>query len=470
MTQRPNILLLVAEDTGRHQGCYGDPVNCTPAIDSIAENGARYANACSTAPVCAPSRSALIMGKTAFSQGAHHMRSTLKNPPQLFTEALREAGYYVNWSNKTDFNFEPRESFADERCNWFDALAGGELKAQPWLLYHNFEITHESRMWPEKSKKDVAPHLQEAERVDPSTVPVPAYLADTPEIRADIARYYESLILQDKQIARALDALEKSGQRDNTIIIYLSDHGRGLLREKRWLYDAGVHLPLIVNAPGLTRSGSVCEELVSWLDISATILSLCGAKQIEGAQGRIFLGPDKQPEPNYIYAGRDRMDEVFDRIRMARSRRYHYIRNDFPELPWALRLSYMEEQATTRQMRQLNLEGKLNAAQSAWFATQKPAEELYDIERDPDCVHNLADDPDFAEILKSHREALTEFLERTGDLGLQSESELINEGLVENCLPEYYQRVGALPVELRIGGIDEAPVEMPCPVKNTEEY
>ncbi len=454
-------MLLVAEDTGRHQGCYGDPVNCTPAIDSIAAAGTRYANACSTAPVCAPSRSALMMGKTAFSQGSHHMRSILKNPPKLFTEALREAGYYVNWSNKTDFNFEPRDSFADERSEWFDDLAAGKFNDRSWLLYHNFVVTHESRMWPDMWKNEVAPNLEENQRVDPAKIHVPAYLADTPEIRADLARYYESLIVQDKGVAHALAALEKSGQKENTIVIYMSDHGRGQIREKRWMYDAGIHLPLIIDAPGLIKAGAVSEEIVSWLDISATILSLCDAKQLDGAQGRIFLGPQKQPEPEYIFAGRDRMDELYDRVRVARSRQYHYIRNDFPQLPWASRLSYMETQIGTQVMRELNAQGKANAAQAYWFAAEKPAEELFDIVQDPDCVNNLATDPAFADILSAHREALAAFLEKTGDLAMKPEAELIADGLVEDQLAEYYSRVRSLPEAYRIGGMETAPVEMP---------
>ncbi|WP_269538884.1 sulfatase family protein [Cerasicoccus fimbriatus] len=461
MKKRPNIMLLVAEDTGRHQGCYGDPVNCTPAVDSIAAAGTRYTNAFSTAPVCAPSRSAMMMGKTAFSQGSHHMRSMLKHPPKLFTEALRESGYYVNWTNKTDFNFEPPSSFADDCSSWYDDLASGKLKDRPWLLYRNYEISHESKMWPDAWGDAVAPHLTESDRVDPARVPVPPYLADTPEIRADIARYYESLIAQNKGIAQALDALEKSGERDNTIIFYFSDHGRGLLREKRWMYDAGIHLPLIVSAPGITTPGSVSDELVSWLDLSKTILSLCDAKPIDGAQGRIFLGPDTQPEPKYVFAGRDRMDEVFDRVRVARSRKYHYIRNDFPQLPWASRQQYMEKQITTQQMRELNAKGQLNAAQANWFSTEKPAEEFFDIQQDPHCLNNLASAPSVGKELAAHRKALAEFLDQTGDLGQRPEADLIAEGIVENKLPEYYERVAPLPENYRIGDLVEAPVEMP---------
>lgn len=453
-------MILMAEDTGRHQGCYGDAAARTPHIDRLAAAGMRYTHAFSTAPVCAPSRSAMMMGKTAFSQGSHHMRSTLRNHPKVFTEALREAGYYVNWANKTDFNFEPRASFADDRHEWFDDLAQGNLPDQPWLLYHNFEVTHESKMWPDSWEENVAPYLSDDERIDPASVRVPAYLPDEPEVRADLARYYESLIVQDKGVGRALDALEKSGQAGNTIVLYYSDHGRGLVREKRWMYEAGVHLPLIVRAPGMTEPGTTCDELISWLDLAPTILSLCDAEPIEGAQGRIFLGPDKQPAPEYVFSGRDRMDETFDRVRVAHSQRYHYIRNDYPALPYASRQLYMEKQLTTQVVRRQFADGSLPADAALWYAAQKPAEELYDSDNDPDNVRNLAGDPEYAEILQQHREALAAFLARTGDLAMRPEKDLIADGIVENRLPEYYERVEPLAPEHRVGP-ETAPVEMP---------
>jgi len=460
MTNRPNIMILMAEDTGRHQGCYDDPAAHTPAIDQLAADGKRYTHAFSNAPVCAPSRSAMMMGKTAFSQGSHHMRSTLLNHPIVFTELLREAGYYVNWANKTDFNFEPRASFADDRHEWFDDLANGKLPDQPSLLYHNFAVSHESKMWPDCWEENVAPYLDDNERIDPAKVHVPAYLPDEPEVRADLARYYESLIVQDKGVARALKALDDSGQRDNTIVFYYADHGRGLLREKRWMYEAGIHLPLIVRAPGLTDPGSVSNELISWLDLAPTILSLCNAKPIDGAQGRVFLGPEKAPPPEYVFAGRDRMDEVFDRVRTARSQQYLYIRNDFPQLPYASRQQYMEKQWTTQVTRRLFAEAKLSPEQSQWYAPEKPAEEFYDCDADPENVNNLAENPKYADAIAAHRQALGDFLERTGDLAQQPEQDLIDQGLVANRLPEYYERVTPLSAEHRVGA-EVAPVEMP---------
>ena len=163
-------MLLVGEDTGRLHGCYGHEIARTPAIDNLAKEGVLYKNAFSTAPVCAPSRSTLVTGKYAFSIGSHHMRSTLLNPPRLFTHELQDAGYHVNWANKTDFNFEPPADFANETKEWAEALASREYSDKPWFLYHNFGITHESTMWRDHWENVVAPKLTEEERCSPEDV------------------------------------------------------------------------------------------------------------------------------------------------------------------------------------------------------------------------------------------------------------------------------------------------------------
>ncbi len=441
-------MLLVAEDTGCSQSCYGNDAISTPAIDGLAAEGVRYENAFSTAPVCAPSRSSLLMGKYAFSVGSHHMRSTLIDPPTLFTEELRKAGYYVNWSNKTDFNFEPPESFADDRHDWFEDLASGRLSSgRPWLLYHNFFVTHESSMWADNWESRVAPHLKPEERCPPDAVTVPAYLPDTLEVRTDIARHYDSLVVQDQGIARALDALEKSGEKDNTIVVYLSDHGRGLPREKRWCYEAGIHMPLIIRWPGRLEGGVTSDELVSWVDIAPTLLSALGIPVPESFQGNVFLG---SPAREYCFAGRDRMDEAFDRVRAARDKRFLYIRNFFPEIPYAQRVTYMEKQKTMQELRDLWSERKLTPEQMLWMSPNKPEEELYDCIQDPDCVDNLAGKKDFAPDLKRMRVALNEFLESIDDKGVKSERNLIEQGLVLDRLDEYGARIEPLSEKHRI--------------------
>lgn len=456
---RPNILFLIAEDTGRHHGCYGEPYARTPNIDRLASEGALYTHAFATAPVCAPSRSSLLTGLYPFSLGTHHMRSTLLNPPRLFTQELRDAGYFVNWRDKLDFNFNPPEGFTDVRQDWIEDLAAGRIGQQPWLLYTNLAVTHESTMWPEpwRGRGQVKERLQRMHelpadhRHDPAEAPVPAYLPDVPEVRQAVAAYHDALSMQDADVGRILDALDASGQADNTLVVYLADHGRGLPREKRWCYDAGVRVPLILRWPGVIEPGSVCEDLVSWVDIAPTLLSLAGVAIPQHYQGQVILGPRKAPPREYVFTGRDRMGEAYDRVRVARDRRWHYIRNDFPQLPYAARTEYQEVMPAMQVMREMRATGTLTGPAALWMSDTKPAEELYDAENDPEMIRNLADAPEHRETLRRLRQTLEAFLERVGDLGDVPESELIRRGLVQDRRAEFRARIAPLPERYRIG-------------------
>ncbi len=460
-TKPLNIVLLVGEDTGRHQGCYGEPYAHTPNLDRLAAQGCRYTNAFTHAPVCAPSRSGMITGRYPWSIGTHHMRSTLLNPPRLFTHELRDAGVHVAWPTKTDFNFEPPADFADTTEDvWKDGLP-----AEPFFVYRNFDVTHESGVWDTpnwagRTFADRQAALPEALRHDPAGAPIPAYLPDTPETRRDIARYFDLLSVQDQQIGEVLDMIDASPQADRTVVIYLTDHGRGLPREKRWCYGAGVHLPLIVRWPGQVEAGTVRDDLVAWVDLAPTILSLMGVSVPASYDGQVFLGPEKASPRDMVFGGRDRMDAGFDRVRYARSQRYHYIRNGYPALPWAAFMQYQEQEPTLAAMRRLHAQGELVGDAAVYMADRKPAEELYDAVADPDMVCNLAGDPAHAAALAEHRAALDEFLDSIDDLSLLPESELIARGLVADRLTQEYQAyVGSLTAEQALGP-DVAPMTM----------
>lgn len=434
---RPNILLLQGEDIGRHQGCYGDLKAHTPNLDRLAEEGVRYTQAFTHAPVCAPSRGGMVTGRYPYSLGNHHMRSSLAQPPRTFTQELRDAGYYVNWNTKLDFNFTPQEDWRDEASNWYDKPA----PEQPFFLYENFSVTHESRMFPQKPEwhKDI-PEAEGIPMPDPSTLEVPSHLTDCPEVRLEIAQYYQAMSILDAQVGNRMKWLEDQGLRDTTIVIFLSDHGRGLPREKRWCYDAGLHLPLIIRWPGRVDAGTVRNELIAWVDIAPTILSLAGASIPEDYQGRCFLGKDRSAPRECVFAGRDRMDEVFDRVRVVRDSRWHYIRNFAPNLPWAQYQQYMEQQEIMGVMREQFRKGELKGAEIAFFEPSKPEEELFDVERDPECLHNLATDPEQAGALQLMRERLDAHLQEVGDLGEITEEELIERGILEDSLTQYYAR------------------------------
>jgi uncharacterized sulfatase len=443
MARPLNIMLLQCEDTGRHFGCYGDAYSSSPNIDRLAAAGALFTHAFSHAPVCAPSRGGMVTGCHPWTIGNHFMRCTLRRPPRCFTHELVDAGYHVSWPTKLDFNFEPTEGWCSDQDPWWEQPPPD----QPFFVYQNFGLTHESRMFKEVPDWHGTEFpCPDDSRHDPGHAPVPPFLPDTPELRRQVATYYDAVSAIDHQIGRRLQWLDDHGLRDNTVVILLSDHGRGLPREKRWCYDAGVHLPLIVRWPGAIDPGSVVGELVAWVDIAPTILSLAGVPVPEQYQGRVFLGDKRAPEPEAVFFGRDRMDEVFDKVRGARDRDFHYIRNDAPGLPWAQRQWYMEQQPVMPVARRLHAAGALGGAAAAFFAPRKPAEELYHPASDPHCLRNLAGDPAHAHDLRRLRAALEAHLDELGDLGDTDERVLIERGVVTDRLQEYRERQPREPV------------------------
>ena len=454
--ERPNIVWIIGEDMGPELGCYGDTNAITPNMDRLAREGARYTHCFTHAPVCAPSRSGLITGQYPTTIGTHHMRSQLLQPPTMFTEHLRKAGYTVCWPvrggyGKTDFNFKVPDGAFDVVEDWTNAKP-----KEPFFGFFNITISHESkiRVEPEEFAR-LTEKLKPGERRDPKRMNVPPYHPDTPEVRRDLANYYDLVTAVDYKVGEVLHVLEKWGIATNTVVILTGDHGRVLPRSKRWVYDSGIHVPLIVRWPGKIKPGEVREDLVSFIDFAPTTMSLAGVAGPEikkrtrvpgGAdftyelyppmQGIVFFGPDAQ-ERNYIFAARDRMDETYDRIRAVRDNQFKYIRNFHPELPFAQRIAYGEEMPTMQVWRKWSEEGKLKGPQKLFFAENKPLEELYDCAADPHEINNLADNPKYVEKLKELRAALDKWIEQTHDLGAVPEKELVARGLVADKLAEY---------------------------------
>jgi uncharacterized sulfatase len=234
-------------------------------------------------------------------------------------------------------------------------------------------------------------------------VTLPVYLPDTPVVRKDWARYNDMITELDIQVARILKELDDDGLSKNTIVFFWGDHGRCFPRGKRWLWDSGIKVPLLVRWPGWIEPGTVRNDLVSLFDLGPTLLNLAGAEIPTYMQGQIILGPHTAPPRQYIYCCRDRMDETPDTIRCVRDKQFKYIRNFHPELPYAQIIKYQEKIPTFQEWRRLDREGKLAYPQNLFMAKTKPAEELYDITQDPDEIHNLANDPDFGEQLARMR-------------------------------------------------------------------
>jgi N-sulfoglucosamine sulfohydrolase len=439
--ERPNFIFIVGEDLGPELGCYGDTYARTPNIDKLASEGARFTRAFTHAPVCAPSRSGLITGRYPTAIGTHHMRSNLLNPPPAFTTHLRDAGYFVAWPGKTDFNFDVPKDYFDTTTNWLNNPRNHPRK--PFFAYLNLGQTHESQIRLAQDKFDALTSILPPEhRHDPAQATLPPYYPDTPVIRRDLANYYDLVSVVDHRLGEILRKLEAAGLDENTVIFFFGDHGRGLPRGKRWVYDSGIRVPLIVKWPGKIKPGTVREDLVTFVDFAATILSLAGIDLPKELDGQPILRADgSAPAPRkYIYAARDRMDETPDRVRAVRDTRYKYIRNFQPELPYAQKIAYMEEMPTMQEWRRLHAEGKLTGPQKLFFTPTKPKEELYDTELDPHEINNLIASPAHAAKLDELRAALDDWLAKTGDLGAIPEPDLIKRGLIADSLSQYEQR------------------------------
>jgi uncharacterized sulfatase len=353
------------------------------------------------------------------SLGTCHMRCN--NPPpenvKCFPEYLRDAGYYCTNNVKTDYNFPPPESAWDESsktAHWRNRRD----PSQPFFSVFNFTITHESKIGtlPEDLNDGDRNLLVDAPH-DPSSLELPPYYPDTPVIRRHWAHYFDLITAMDRQVGEILQQLEEDGLAQNTVVFFFSDHGAGLPRAKRWMWDCGLHVPLIVRWPGRLDPGSTTDRLVSFVDFGPTVLSVADVAVPGHMQGVPFLGSVERPPRQYIFAARDRMDETYDMIRAVRDRRYKYIRNYEPERPYDQYLTYPEGFPVMQEMRRVENAGELKGPERLFFRDYKPFEELYDTEKDPHELNNLAESAEHAAILERLRTAMNTWMRSSRDLG-----------------------------------------------------
>lgn len=429
---RPNILWISVEDICPDLGCYGDKNAVTPTIDRLAAEGVRFTRCFTHAGVCAPSRSGLITGCYPPTIGTHHMRCKGVPPDDVrcFPEYLRQAGYYCTNNVKTDYQFDVPATAWDENSNKADWR--GRDKGQPFFSVINFTTTHESQIRnPSDATKRLVEKLSPEQRHDPAQMIVPPFYPDTPVVRRDIANYYDNITAVDGQVAAVLKRLEEDGLAEDTIVWFWGDHGRGMPRYKRWLYDTGLHVPLIVHVPEKWRKhvrpdnadalkpGSTIDDLTAFVDFAPTVLSLAGLPAQRHFQGQAFFGPHRAVKPReHVYGHRDRMDETYDLIRTVRDKRFRYVRNFMPWQPYSQDIAYMNEMPTMQEWRGLHAEGKLTGPAADWFRKEKPVEELYDTETDPYEINNLAADPRFVVTLERLRSRLEDWMAEIGDVGL----------------------------------------------------
>ncbi len=418
--ERPNILWVTCEDVGPELGCYGDTYAVTPNLDSFAAKSMRYKTAWSTAPVCAPARTTIITGVYPTSTGSEHMRSEVTMPEfmRMYPQFLREAGYYCTNNDKEDYNLtKPGRVWDDSSKNahWKNRAEG-----QPFFSIFNITVSHESQI---RSRPHSLKH-------DANKAPVPAYHPDTPEVRHDWAQYYDKVTEMDAQVGARLRELEKAGLMDNTIIFFYGDHGSGMPRSKRWPYDSGLHVAMIVYIPQKFRHlapkeygpGVESDRLVGFVDLAPTLLSIAGIKLPKWMQGHCLMGKyEDQPQP-YLFGFRGRMDERYDMVRSVRNKRYIYIRNYMPHLIYGQHIDYMFQTPTTRVWKELYDQGKLNTVQRRFWEPKQP-EGLYDLQTDPDEVTNLVESPEHKAVLAQLRQAMHEHILKIRDVGFLSEAQ-----------------------------------------------
>jgi uncharacterized sulfatase len=418
--EKPNILWVITEDMSAELGCYGYPLVQTPNLDAFAKKGVRYTQAYVTGPVCSASRSALITAMYQTTIGAHNHRShrsdnyKLPHPVKPITDYFREAGYFtsngnfdargVSGAGKTDYNFNPTNKVFDG-FDWRQRKNG-----QPFFAQLMIGVTHRGPVWQGAVQKH-EPQIQ------PDKVSLPPFYPDVRVAREDWATYLESIQLMDFYFGKIMARLQEDGLEDNTLVIFMSDHGRCMVRDKQFLYDGGIHIPLLMRWPHHLAPGTVNNDMVSAIDISATVLKVAGVDPPAYMEGRPILGANVNKR-DHIIAARDRMDETVDMMRCVRTRQFKYIKNYMPERPYMQSNRYKEtEYPVWNLLKEMKAQGKLTPAQAKFCASTKPVEELYDVVADPYELTNLAASTKYKKTLLRMRGILEDWVKKTRDQG-----------------------------------------------------
>jgi len=422
---KPNVLLIILEDWGPYLGCYGQKMMHTPNLDRLAAEGCRYDACFSSAPVCSSGRSSLMTGMSQYSvHGEQHRTADRDKKPlpagvKSLPELFRDAGYFTalgcGYSKKIDLNFQFPTANIYLGDDWKQRKPG-----QPFFAHLTLIGTH--RPW----------HSDPAWPIDPARIVLPPWYPDTPLTRKDWAMGLESAQNSDRLMGEIIARLKREGIYDDTAIVVTADHGVALPRAKQFLYDEGLHIPLIIRYPQAgTRAGmkpgTSSTELVSNVDIVPTILGIAGLPAPRYLQGRNILAGtmypwSASPPRKLIFAGRDKMDSTHDAMRAVRSKDFKYILNLMPERPYCQFNAYKESSYPgLAVLNVLHIEGKLPPEQDAFMQPCKPAEELYDLRKDPYEIHNLAKDPSCSDILRSLRSDLDAWRKSVGDPGVSDE-------------------------------------------------
>jgi len=423
----PNIIWLMAEDMGPDLECNGMAGVKTPNLNQMAREGAIYNRAYCTNPICSPNRSAMMVGMHQTIINAHHHRSNrdvpLAAPYKPITSYLRDSGYncllghslVMGGGRKTDCNFKHTptgEYDGVEKFGLFDKKADFTPEDQPFFSQIQLQVTHRGDWWKDVRKNSSHPvALQE--------IQLPKYFADSPEIRYDWAAYLDTVEYMDNEVGLLMQNLKNQGLAENTIVIFIADNGRCNLRGKGYLQEPGIHVPMIIWAPGRVEARTIVDELVCTTDISATVLKLAGAEIPDYMTSKPLMGVDEVQYRDYVRSARDIWDEIDECSRSVTTDRFKYIKNHMPGVPWATDQAYLEiNRPALHVMRRLMREGNLTDVQMTFFKDEKPIEELYDLEKDAEELDNLTLDPEYAPVLLKLRALENQWQADNTDLGL----------------------------------------------------
>ncbi len=446
---RPNIVWILVDDMSPNFSCYGETVIKTPNVDRLAAEGTRFSRAFVTGPICSISRSALLTGCYQTAIRCQNHRSGSEKYPihlpagmQTVPERLKATGYHTSNLTlddflrssgrvkiaKTDYNFVWDPATTYDTNHWAQRRAGQPFFVQIQLNGGKNRGQKPGPAWPTR----VTSTLGSA--TSTNSVRLPPYLPEDDTIRSDWAQYLDCVRYTDWEVGRIVQKLQEAGELDRTVIVFWTDHGISHVRNKQFLYDGGLHVPLILRGPGIA-AGRIRNELVEHIDIAAVTIALAGLPVPSDVQARNILAPETRPRP-YVFAARDRADETVDRIRSVRSERFKYIRNFYPDRPYLQPNRYKDDKAIVQAMRRLHAEGKLNRDQALILAESRPPEEFYDLAKDPHELHNLADQPASASALAEHRQALMEWMARTTDHGRSAEPDEVYLNYIYDDRPE----------------------------------
>ena len=431
----PNILWIYLEDTSPLLGCYGTSIVSTPNIDKLAKAGTLYTNAIMPAPVCSASRSSIITGMMSTTLGLHnhhssrteesaiHLPDSIKTVPEIF----KAAGYFTFNNGKDDYNFVYDRMDLYEQEYTYHPLYGKRGTRLPMSdlkekepFFGQIQLSGGKEIFSSSFKENVE------NPVDRNMIELPPYLPNHPVLVEEYANHLDAIQITDRKVGKILDELSDAKLLNNTIVFFFSDHGMRLTRHKQFLYEGGIHVPLIIadfRSSKAFQANAINDDLIGGIDLGPTALSLASIEIPTYMEGVNFLDESTQPR-KFVISTRDRCDFTIDRIRSVRSENYKLIRNFMTDRPYS-QLTYMDVDGVEfmHVMKQLYKEDQLNAVQARFMSGERPAIELYNLQEDPFELNNLADNPEYADVLQEHDDVLQKWIRETDDKGQYPEDE-----------------------------------------------